>query len=383
MVVRTERVRPELVTYAAEFDHGGRHNYGEGTPTFTFQAANEEDLHRFLESDDFSAARAFIRGEVGVSGDLVAAARFKQAHSPRNLKHWLFSTAAHFKPRHPETLWQSRWQTTPYHKFLDSRFVYSCGYFKDPNWTLEQSQQAKLDYACRKLDLQPGETFLDLACGWGGLLVHAIERYGVRATGCTQSHSQFEFAGSALTDRGLDARASILETGYRNLEGRYRKIAGMGIYETIGRHELRAYFKKIYTLLEDDGLFLTSGITRPQPLPNDAKMFYLQQKVFPGGELPHLSEIVIAAEDAGFEVLDTESLRIHYALTCRAWIAHLQEISEPSRRLVGDETYRTWLLYLTASAINFEDGRSNMHQVLVAKNGAYPQHHLTRDYMYL
>jgi len=380
------------MAYAVEYDHGGRQTYGMGIPAFTFQVADEHYFENFLRADDFTAAQAFIRGDLGISGDLIAAVRFKQAHSRRSLKQWIYGAAAHLARRHPENLWQSRWKMhaaqphnespETYHRFPDSRFVYTCAYFKDPNSTLEQAEQAKLEYACRKLDLQRDDTFLDIGCGWGGLIMRAAGKYGVRATGSTQSHSQFEFASSALADRGFEDRARIRETDYRGLEGRYRKIAAIGVFENIGRRELAPFFQKIVTLLEEDGLFLSSGITRPHPLPNDPRLFYLQQKVFPGGEPPHLSEIIAAAENAGFEILDTESLRSHYVLTCRAWIAHLQEISEASRRLVGDETYRTWLLYLAASAISFEDGRSNIHQLLMAKNGIYPQYRLTRDYMY-
>ncbi|HXJ38552.1 MAG TPA: class I SAM-dependent methyltransferase, partial [Bryobacteraceae bacterium] len=241
------------------------------------------------------------------------------------------------------------------------------GYFQDPSWSLEQAQYAKLDLICQKLNLQPGEQFLDVGCGWGALVIHAVQRYGARATGCTLSSSQYEFASSAIAARGLEDRAVLRETDYRNLSGRFRKIASVGMFEHVGRHRLGRYFRKIYNLLEENGLFLNSGITRPEWIVDGAQTYFLQKKVFPGGELAHLSDVVRQAEKAGFEVLAVESIRVHYARTCREWVARLQQNAESCLNLVGRETYRTWLLYLAASALSFDVGQTNAYQIMMAK----------------
>ncbi len=154
---------------------------------------------------------------------------------------------------------------------------------------------------------------------------------------------------------------------YRRLTGRFEKIASIGMFEHVGRHRLRQYFRTVYGLLEDDGLFLNSGITRPEAVSDDPETTFLQREVFPGGELAHLSDIVRDAEDEGFAVLELESRRMHYARTCREWVKRLQENAAAACGLVGEKTYRTWLLYLAASAGSFEEGRSDVYQILLGK----------------
>jgi cyclopropane-fatty-acyl-phospholipid synthase len=190
-------------------------------------------------------------------------------------------------------------------------------------------------------------------------MIHAAAHYRVRATGCTLSRNRYIFAASALKARGLESRTQVLESDYRGLSGRFRKIASIGMFEHVGRHRLSAYFHKICRLLEDDGLFLNSGITRPQPVGDGAETYFLRSEVFPGGELAHLSNIVRDAENAGFEVLEAESIRTHYARTCREWVERLQSNARPCIDIVGEATYRIWLLYLAASVVNFEDGHTD------------------------
>src|SRR6185437_12328631 len=269
-----------------------------------------------------------------------------------------------------------------YQTFLDPRMVYSCAYFRQPTDSLEQAQAAKLDHICRKLDITSGETFLDIGCGWGGLLIHAAEWYGALCTGCTLSRSQIEFVQDTLEKTGLDNHIRVLESDFQQIQGTFNKIASVGMFEHIGRRRLRTYFTHIAGLLADDGLFLNHGIARPQTVSDGAETFFLQRRVFPGGELLHISDVVRAAEQAGFEVLDIENLRPHYALTCRAWVERLQTRAEDGMRLVSTEVYRTWLLYLAACAASFEDGGTDIYQALFAKRSSHQRRHLTRDYIY-
>jgi cyclopropane-fatty-acyl-phospholipid synthase len=152
--------------------------------------------------------------------------------------------------------------------------------------------------------------------------------------------------------------------------------------EHVGRRRLRQYFAHAARLLTPDGLFLNHGIARPLTSHEDAATQFLEQRVFPGAELPHLEEMVHAAESVGFEVIDLENLLPHYALTCRAWVKRLQERRARCLGAVDEATYRTWLLYLAGSAANFEAGGADVYQMLVAKRSPAQRRHLTREYMY-
>ena len=202
--------------------------------------------------------------------------------------------------------------------------VYSCAYFANPHLDIDSAQLAKLDHICRKLDIQPGDRFLDVGCGWGALVVHAAGRYGAIAQGCTLSPQQAEFARSAVAERGLEHRALITQLDYRQLAGSFRKVASVGMFEHVGRHRLRTYFRRIFEMLDRDGLFLNHGIIRPEGVTDGPETLFLQRRVFPGGELASLSTVIRAAEQAGFEVIDVENLRPHYAITCRSWVERLQ-----------------------------------------------------------
>lgn len=344
-----------------------------------FTVSVDGDPDRALNTDAYSAAMAFIRGEIDISGDLISAIRFARERTVAGPFARLCRIAARLSPARLETWFQSRKraaQNIRYHydcsnefysKFLDSRMVYSSALFGQPDWPLERAQLAKLNVICTKLDLRRGDRFLDIGCGWGALVIHAAEQYRACASGCTLSHKQFEFAASAIAARGLQSRANVRETDYRNLLGKFHKIASIGMFEHVGRHRMASYFQTIASLLEDGGLFLNWGITRPQPVGDDAETHFLQERVFPGGELVHLSDIIRHAENAGFEVLELSSHRIDYARTCREWVTRLQENAGSCVGLVGEETYRVWLLYLACCAVNFEEGQTGDYAILMGK----------------
>lgn len=176
------------------------------------------------------------------------------------------------------------------------------------------------------------------------------------------------------------AGVTVQEIDFRDITGRFDKIASVGMFEHVGRRRLLSYFRKVNELLESDGLFLNHGIVRPQFVGDGSQTLFLQRKVFPGGEVAHLSDVIRAAELAGFEVLDVEDLRPHYALTCRAWVESLRQNEAACLAAVDRETYRTWLLYLAGSAASFEDGLTSVCQLLLAKRSR-PTRRLTRDYM--
>jgi cyclopropane-fatty-acyl-phospholipid synthase len=334
-----------------------------------------------LRMDAYSAAMAFVRDQISVQGDLFAAIRFFLGQNHPGWRAWWFRAAAWLGRSALRARFAGRAAAARdirfhydrsnefYRQFLDSRMQYSEGHFTGPDCTLEDAQREKLERICRHLDLAPGQRFLDIGCGWGGLLLYAAANFGVQAVGCTLSGQQAQLASEIVQREGLQDRVLIRQMDYRDLTGPFDRIASVGMFEHVGARRMPGYFRKVHSLLAADGLFLNRGIVRPQTASDRPETLFVQHNVFPGGELIHLSGMVRAAERAGFAVISVEDLRRHYARTCRAWVANLQAHADTCRRLVDDVTYRTWLLYLAASAVNFEDGEIGCVEVILEKLG--------------
>lgn len=371
--------RAASIGYAVEYTSGEREIYGRGPQWFTLHLKDKSHLHRLLTGSTYSAALEYIHGRIDISGDLVAALRFRQARARPGFRDWLWSIAARFSPVRLETWFQGCRRAARnirfhydvsngfYEAFLDSRMVYSAARFESESESLDQAQETKLRQICEDLNLHPGERFLDIGCGWGALLAYAAGHYRVNATGCTLSHSQYEFTDALIHSHRLEGFASVEEEDYRDVNRRFDKISSVGMYEHVGRHRISHYFRKVHDLLERGGLFLNSGIVRPEAVRSDPQTWFLLRRVFPGGELPHLSQVMRAAENAGFAIIRLESLRHAYARTCEQWVARLRRNRDTCIGLVGRETYRTWLLYLAASAVSFDAGSTDVFSILMSR----------------
>jgi len=255
-----------------------------------------------------------------------------------------------------------------YRLFLGRTLTYSCAYFASPETDLDSAQEAKLDLVCQKLRLRPEERLLDIGCGWGSLVVHAVERWGVRALGITASPRQAEWATRRIRELGLEGRAEVRLADYRDGLGReFDAVASVGMVEHVGRSEMAAYCDSIHHLLRPEGRALVHGITnRPGAGGNGA---FLNSFVFPDGELQEVGAMITALQASGLEVRDLESLREHYALTLRAWVARLEASWDEAVRLVGEQRARVWKLYMSGSRVGFEMGSIAVHQVLAVRQG--------------
>jgi cyclopropane-fatty-acyl-phospholipid synthase len=258
-----------------------------------------------------------------------------------------------------------------YTLFLDPLMVYTCAYYRDPDGKLDQAQEDKLDLVCRKLELQRGETLLDIGCGWGSLSIWAAQHYGVRAHGVTLSQAQAAYATERIRREGLEDRCRVDHLDYRDLppSARFQKIAAVGVIEHVGIPNYPAFFGSVRERLEDGGLYLNHGIVHHFHWKPTSQTEFLYRHVFPNGDLAGLSETLTEIERAGFEIVDVDGLRLHYARTCRQWVERLRERADEARALAGERIYRTWLLYLTCSAVAFEDGSIGLYQVLLRKYG--------------
>ncbi len=258
-----------------------------------------------------------------------------------------------------------------YALFLDPLMVYTCAYYREPEGTLEQAQADKLELVCRKLRLTPGESLLDIGCGWGSLAIWAAQHHGVRAHGVTLSKAQADYAAARITALGLDDRCRVEYLDFRDVptSARYDKIAAVGVIEHVGIPNYPAFFGRVHTMLNPGGLYLNHGITHGFHWRPTSHTEFLTRYVFPNGDLAGLTETMVEMERARFEILDVECLRLHYARTCRHWVERLQAHADEARAIVGERTYRTWLLYLTCSVVAFETSSIGLYQVLMQKHG--------------
>ncbi|MDR6888690.1 MULTISPECIES: class I SAM-dependent methyltransferase [Variovorax] len=294
-----------------------------------------------------------------------------------------------------------------YALWLDPRRVYSCAYFRTPDLTLAQAQEAKLDHICRKLLLQPGERFLDIGSGWGGLLMWAAEHYGVDATGITLSKNQHAHVQRLIEEKGLQGRVRVELRDYRELsaDAPFDKIASVGMFEHVGAANMPTYFRKIHSLLRPGGLVLNHGITSGQL---DYRQLgagmgdFIEKYIFPGGELLHVTHVLRETAAAGLEMVDTESLRPHYARTLWAWSDSLEAQLGTAREVLErsggaqsrnvERILRAYRLYLAGSAMSFEQGWISLHQMLSTKpdgrvehgalRGSQSVYPFARDYIY-
>ena len=263
-----------------------------------------------------------------------------------------------------------------YALWLDRRLTYSCAYFETPERSLDQAQEDKLELICRKLRLEPGMRLLDIGAGWGSLVLLAAEHHGVAATGVTLSKVQATYANQRAAAAGLDDRVNVEVRDYRDLDslGTFDAIASVGMFEHVGRANLPAYFEAAWRSLRPGGLFLNHGIATTatarglwRPL-RFGEGGFVGRYVFPDGELVSIEDAIGFARRTGFEVLDVQSLRPHYALTLTAWVDRLEARAQEARVLVDEEVFRTWRLYMAAARRGFEDGSLDVAQLLLARS---------------
>ncbi len=268
-----------------------------------------------------------------------------------------------------------------YRLWLDKDMVYSCAYFETGSEDLEQAQQAKLRHLCRKLRLKPGERLLDVGCGWGGLARYAAREFGAKVFGITLSREQLELARERVAAEGLQEQITLELMDYRDLpqDGRFDKVVSVGMFEHVGHANLPLYCQRLFGAVRPGGLVMNHGITARhidgRPVGHGAGEF-IDRYVFPHGELPHLVNISSCISDVGLEIVDVESLRLHYARTLDFWSERLEAQLEQAKRMVPERALRIWRLYLAGCAYGFRHNWINLHQILASKPLADGSHEL-------
>lgn len=346
-------------------------------------------------------ARAYVSGEIDVTGDAIAVVEQLRSSSPqeRNLASlvpgivttlWRMGLAG-VRPQVPDiefrpaylgvhTPWRDAAAISHHYDVsndfyalvLGPSMTYSCAYFRTPGMSLAAAQAAKHELICTKLGLgdRQGMRLLDVGCGWGSMAIHAAAEHGAQVVGITISKEQAQCAPERVAAAGLTDRVEIRLQDYRDLAGeQFDAISSIGMSEHVGRGNLNRYFSGLRAALAPQGRLLNQAISSVggSRLPRNGFMY---RYVFPNGELIDLGDTIHAMQDAGFEVRDVQSLREHYHQTLRHWVANLEHNWDRAVALAGVQRARTWRLYMAASAVGFADGGINLHQVLGVANNS-------------
>ncbi|MES2603578.1 MAG: cyclopropane-fatty-acyl-phospholipid synthase family protein [Pseudomonadota bacterium] len=264
-----------------------------------------------------------------------------------------------------------------FRRFLDQEMFYSCAYFAEPTYSIDEAQQAKARHIAGKLLVRPGDHILDIGCGWGSMAFHLASNYDCKVTGITLSREQLAVALREKEKRGLH-NVNFELCDYREHKGSYDRVVSIGMFEHVGRPYHATYFRKVNELLKPDGAALihTIGRTGSPGLTNR----WIHRYIFPGGSTPSLSELAPAIEASKLRTTDVEVWRLHYAETLHHWYERFQQHRGDIADLMQEEFCRMWEFYLASCEAAFRASDLVVYQMQLAKrHGVVP---ITRDYLY-
>ena len=376
---------------------GQRMEFGQigDTPHVVVCIASRAWLRRIMVDPSFQLGEAYMfqgltveRGSIFDFLDLIWMNLARQPGKPITFSHWLRNSARTALRRLYQ--WNDNRKSRSniahhydignelYRLFLDGDMQYSCAYFPDPDTPLDKAQKYKRKHIARKLCLEPGQRVLDIGCGWGGLALHMAREDGVKVDGVTLSEEQIATARERAANSPHDSDIDFRLTDYREVSETYDRVVSVGMLEHVGYPQFQTYFDRVAANLKDDGLALIHTIGRPHgPGANNP---WIEKRIFPGGYIPALSELLPAIEKAGLTVLDVEILRLHYAETLKAWRERFMANAERAAEMHDETFVRMWEFYLACSEASFRHGEHVVFQIQLGhKQTAAP---LTRDYLY-
>jgi cyclopropane-fatty-acyl-phospholipid synthase len=330
---------------------------------------------RLLYRPDLYFGEAYSQGEIEVEGDLVKLLEYADPMDQRGARRRLWER---LKIRFPQLanngLAQARsnihhhydLSNAFYRLWLDPELVYTCAYFPGVTTSLEEAQQAKMEYVCRKLRLRPGETVIEAGCGWGALARYMARHYGVKVRAYNISHEQIVYAREQARREGLESHVEFVEEDYREIDGRCDAFVSVGMLEHVGKSNYDELGRVIDRTLSPRGRGLLHSIGRDRPMPMNA---WIERYIFPGAYPPALPEMLEVLEPGGFSVLDVENLRLHYARTLEHWLDRYEQSADTVRQMFDETFVRSWRLYLAGSIAAFRTGSLQLFQIVFARSG--------------
>ncbi|MDD3799926.1 MAG: class I SAM-dependent methyltransferase [Novosphingobium sp.] len=381
--------------------HDGREiRIGEphpGFPEVRIRLADAQVARQILADQSLGTGEAFMDGRLVIErGDIMQLVTLVGGNNPfegrRKGKTGLMKRARKVvASRMREANRQSRARANISHHYdigndlyrlmLDpTHMQYSCAYWPRDDMTLDEAQEAKLAHIAAKLAIRPGDSVLDIGCGWGGMAIYLARHFDCRVTGITLSTEQLALARERAEAAGVAGRTTFELVDYRNLAAsgaQFDRIVSVGMFEHVGRPQFDTFFDAVSNLLTDDGVMLLHTIGRMgQPSWTDN---FTDRYIFPGGYIPALSETIVSSEKFRLIPTDIETLRLHYAKTLRRWYAHCQANRAAIEAMYDARFFRMWAFYLSGSTAAFESGGMCNYQIQYARNRhALP---LTRDYI--
>jgi cyclopropane-fatty-acyl-phospholipid synthase len=375
-----------------ELWNGQKLDFGQQVPQVTIKVPHVSALSYLLTPSLFNLGKAYVEGKIEVEGRVNEIIKVSNALARHSLKpegkFARITRALHHTRKRDEEAIQYHYDVSNdfYAAWLDENMVYSCAYFETGDEDLASAQLKKIDHILTKIQLQPGQTLLDIGCGWGALVMRAAKEFGARCVGITLSSKQFELATERVARAGLSDRIEIRLQDYRDVSGSFDRITSVGMFEHVGSKDLPKYFAKICALLAEGGLAMNHGITTTDA--NNGETPYgggefIEKYVFPHGELEHIGTVLKAMQEGGLEAFDIENLRRHYAKTCSIWADNFEANAGLIRKMVDDRRFRIWRVYLAGCAYAFAQDWVSLFQVVCTKaNSDASTLPWSRRYMY-
>jgi cyclopropane-fatty-acyl-phospholipid synthase len=314
-------------------------------------------------------------GEINISGYIVK----KILHAWRFITNYNLPGRSKFNAQSHYDIGGAKGESL-YDLFLDKKHrQYSCAYFKKDDESLEDAQQNKLNHIIRKLDIKPGQRVLDIGCGWGGMVYEIARQSQCEVTGISLSENQINYCKKKAKEFKLDNQVNFELCDYREVKGKYQRLVSVGAFEHIGKKFYKTFFKKVHNIMTDNGICLLHTIgTVNSPGPTQP---FIQKRIFPGGIIPSLSDLISPIEKTGLILADCETLIHHYDKTLKAWLDRFLKNKEKAKFLYNKEFVRMWEFYLASCSAGFKFRDLVVYQLQLVKSfTALPSNR--RNYIY-